>query len=164
MIEVEQQNREKEVWGSEGEISVFSLGSWEWNPIWWLSLSQGQFAYRFGHALHGNRNIKRAARALTQLTTLASIICLPAQPILPGLGGRHPASGDPLGDPPFPVSISSLGEYTRASSNKPGFRASPVFASYIFDLRDLIPLTGSQLTHLLHKDKNNFSLIGAWED
>lgn len=77
---------------------------------------RAQFAYRFGHALHGDRNISKEAGALTQLTTLASIICLPPNPFSLALMGnaQHLDHGDPL--PPF--SISSLGGVGYRSSRQ----------------------------------------------
>lgn len=124
---------------------------------------RAQFAYRFGHALHGDRNISKEAGALTQLTTLASIICLPPNPFSLALMGnaQHLNHGDPL--PPF--SISSLGVQGTEAADKPRLKSSPVSASYyLFDLRNLLPLIAPQLTHLLYEVKNSFYLIEAWED
>ena len=112
--------------------------------------------------MHAERNISKD-RALIQLTTLISIICLPAQPFFPHLveSAWHLDHGDP-----FPLfSISFLGVYGTAVLDKPGLTSSPVSASYdLFDHRNLLPLIATQLIHLLYEDKNSFYLIGVWKD
>lgn len=118
--------------------------------------------------MHGEKNISKEPRALIQLTTLVSIICLPAQPFFPHLveSAWHLDHGDPF--PLFSISFLRMipkGVYGTAVLDKPGLTSSPVSTSYdLFDCRNLLPLIETQLIHLLYEDKNSFYLIGAWKD
>ena len=115
-----------------------------------------EFAYAFGQALHGDRNNGIEDGALTQLTSPASTIYLPVQPMFSGSGRRgsqacpvppifsQKQSLDPSAGAPLTESLLSTGRGDTFTINCSGFEqhgVDPAAFQAAFDRKAFIPVT-----------------------